>query len=287
MFSSECQVTLDEVNGVIRLEYENTFRFTRSRTTGERSECHIRLDSVQRFSCYRVPEDVDEDPTETKEEKKRRYEPFSFLSMNVELDDLNMLSKFSNSYKPDGSDSKCKFIVLDFREGKDMSNLVERIKKLGVTNRSITILREEQKEEYSEALIEHSRKEFRSRYEITPKKKKSKFLAGKPSDFILLVYPFAGDQREIEAAAEGLTEASGENCKEDTDEETSKERDIAETSGESINSITPTNEELAAEIAQGKVRQRAHYVTIRVEDFERLEPTEWLNDSLLDFWMQW
>ena len=37
--------------------------------------------------------------------------------------------------------------------------------------------------------------------------------------------------------------------------------------------------------AKGAARQ--HYVTIRVEDYERLEPREWLNDSLVDFWMQW
>jgi Ulp1 family protease len=35
------------------------------------------------------------------------------------------------------------------------------------------------------------------------------------------------------------------------------------------------------------VQQRAHFVTIRVEYYKRLDPGKWLNDSLVDFWMQW
>jgi Ulp1 family protease len=35
------------------------------------------------------------------------------------------------------------------------------------------------------------------------------------------------------------------------------------------------------------VQQRAHFVAIRVEDYERLDPGKWLNDLMVDFWMQW
>jgi hypothetical protein len=39
--------------------------------------------------------------------------------------------------------------------------------------------------------------------------------------------------------------------------------------------------------AETKTRGRAHFLTVRVEDYERLEPGEFLNDTLIDFWMQW
>ena len=32
---------------------------------------------------------------------------------------------------------------------------------------------------------------------------------------------------------------------------------------------------------------RSHFITIREEDTDRLEPGEYLNDTLIDFWMQW
>ena len=35
------------------------------------------------------------------------------------------------------------------------------------------------------------------------------------------------------------------------------------------------------------IRLVGHFVTITVEDYDRLDPGEWLNDSLVDFWMQW
>ncbi len=37
----------------------------------------------------------------------------------------------------------------------------------------------------------------------------------------------------------------------------------------------------------GKTKSRAHFLTIRDEDYDRLEPGEFLNDTLIDFWFQW
>ena len=33
--------------------------------------------------------------------------------------------------------------------------------------------------------------------------------------------------------------------------------------------------------------ERSHFLTIREEDMDRLEHGEYLNDTLVDFWMQW
>ena len=34
-------------------------------------------------------------------------------------------------------------------------------------------------------------------------------------------------------------------------------------------------------------RQRAHHLVVRMKDYNRLKPRKWLNDTLVDFYMQW
>lgn len=99
-------------------------------------------------------------------------------------------------------------------------------------------------------------------------------------DFILLVYPFAGDRIEIEAAADGLNEASGNNrfAFDNTRCPLNEESGQASETMDNCWKTDATRERLC---------QKGHKVTIMVKDCKRLEPTEWLNDSLVDFWMQW
>jgi hypothetical protein len=75
---------------------------------------------------------------------------------------------------------------------------------------------------------------------------------------IVLVYPFAADHGQIEEAAAGLTLASDEV--------------VADSS---TACISPENS-----------RNRFH-LTIRTTDMDRLNPGKKLNDSIIDFWMQW
>lgn len=103
-------------------------------------------------------------------------------------------------------------------------------------------------------------------------KKRSSFVDGRQAECTLLVYPFAGDATEIEDAAKGLTEASRSV---DMLGNSRDEPDISPYSKDEDEESTATT------------RQRAHFVTINVGDYERLDPGEWLNDSLVDFWMQW
>jgi hypothetical protein len=102
----------------------------------------------------------------------------------------------------------------------------------------------------------------RRRLSVNLKEKRTGFLAGRGSNDILLVYPFNGDKTMIENASVGLKEAaSNPNC-------------------------NVVNESQQGTVVEGS--SRAHYLTICVSDFERLEyETEYLNDTLIDFWMQW
>jgi hypothetical protein len=92
---------------------------------------------------------------------------------------------------------------------------------------------------------------------------------------------------EILRAAEGLKEAGG-MCRPmtDADSDTAAMASSELALPERPSNKPPEDSQKQAD-AQGKVRQRAHYVSLRVEDYNRLDPGEWLNDSLVDFWMQW
>eukprot|EP00546_Thalassionema_frauenfeldii_P001232 CAMPEP_0178932684 /NCGR_PEP_ID=MMETSP0786-20121207/22774_1 /TAXON_ID=186022 /ORGANISM="Thalassionema frauenfeldii, Strain CCMP 1798" /LENGTH=1112 /DNA_ID=CAMNT_0020610043 /DNA_START=136 /DNA_END=3472 /DNA_ORIENTATION=+ len=91
------------------------------------------------------------------------------------------------------------------------------------------------------------------------------------SNETLVVFPFGGEDAGLDRAAQGLTEAR---------------------QALASNAI---NDEKKVEILNGKqsdidvkkAKARSHVLTIRDEDFERLDYGEFLNDTLIDFWMQW
>jgi len=106
----------------------------------------------------------------------------------------------------------------------------------------------------AEPLIRDSEKQYNLRKQAKPKKMDS-FIANRKSDDILVVYPFGADKDKLEAAASGLNELAWRESPESGKEDT--------------------------------VEVKSHYIEIRVEDYERLDTGQWLNDSLVDLWMQW
>jgi hypothetical protein len=133
-----------------------------------------------------------------------------------------------------------------------------------------------------------------------PRKGKASGLTDNP---VLLVFPFGHDEERIDSAAEGLNEAfrvlqrlddegvvvDGDRKVENTavaglDPSGSESEPAEQTDIE-----TDANEVVQAENQQEPMKgsARAHFLTIRQEDFDRLEPGEFLNDTLIDFWMQW
>jgi hypothetical protein len=132
---------------------------------------------------------------------------------------------------------------------------------------------------------------------------------------ILLVFPFDADEGNIDAAAESLTEVNRVIEQADV----TRKIGLAETSGSSYNgrpagkprinanatiretlldhskeqsSSSDSDAGIEAMVEAGitdeaKKKVRAHYLTIRREDTDRLEPGEFLNDTLIDFWMEW
>ena len=280
---------------MLRLEYDKQLlSITRSRKNKDvpRGEISIPLNrnNLIELKHFSVDETgVEDSPKEDGQQTTDLgYEPFSFVSMKIDPEATD-LDQFTASYKPDGPDNKCKYVVLEFRADNEMFDMVNTIEN-SYDSEGIGGLESKLKPEkvmaYSESLVIDSKKERSSRLRTAHKKSQNSFLAGKKNDFILLVYPFAGDPKEIEAAAAGLNEARGNLS---IDGQTNND-DPGATSSEQPNVKSVGSGDLLLEKPEAtkvKSRQRAHYVTIRVEDYERLEPMEWLNDSLVDFWMQW
>ena len=127
-------------------------------------------------------------------------------------------------------------------------------------------------EKYMKALIEDTRKERAERMRIA---RKTRSGGNKKRDDannkLLLVYPFDVEEAVLSAAASGLKELGGDLLGLDRSNAISVQGQLDE--GDTAERI--------------KKPTRTHYVTIRDDDKERLCPGQFLNDTLVDFWMRW
>merc|ERR1712238_404701 len=165
---------------------------------------------------------------------------------------------------------ECQF-VLEFEDDKHFRELLDAIEESDLC--SPYEAQPADTEEFASSLIADSKKNYNFRRKGPPKKKDT-FIAKKKSDEILLVYPFEEDRRKIEAAVSELNELSHNETSDDEIKTKTKNPNQSDGS-EAKNLATP----------QGS--QRLHHIVIRVEDYEKLEMGQWLNDSLVDLWMQW
>jgi hypothetical protein len=182
------------------------------------------------------------------------------LALHIHATPENMLDQYRRDFDPKEDNPGKKYLVLELRYKNDLNRIIAILSRLAADIKQIAVGPTKVRK-YATSLLASNPK---NRGRAT---KRNAFLDGRPSDYALLVYPFAGDPAEIEKAADGLTEAAG-----------------TLTAGAGTISPAPSDDK---EDGEGKSRHRAHFVTITVEDYDRLEPGEWLNDSLVDLWMQW
>lgn len=121
----------------------------------------------------------------------------------------------------------------------------------------------------TEVLVEDSTNERKRRMseskESENKKKDSE-------NKLLVVYPFGVDEAILSEAASGLKELGGDLLGID---------DMDDTKPPAASAMHDVEDDV-----KGK-SSRTHYVTIRDDDVERLCPGQFLNDTLVDFWMRW
>jgi Ulp1 family protease len=133
------------------------------------------------------------------------------------------------------------------------------------------------------SLISDSKKKYNLRSRVMPHETDA-FISNRRSDEILVVYPFGVDKNKTEAAADGLKELSwSEKFKGENQDSVEPKNDNKMDSATSTSS-NESSENLLTTVQSG---QRSHFIEIRVEDYEKLATGQWLNDSLVDMWMQW
>jgi hypothetical protein len=266
------------MNGVLELSFKPTNRFTQNASEIDRkTKLHkIRLEEELLEMQFYIADDA------TDAEKDDKEEQVSFLAMRITPSATNGLDTFSSSYRPDGNETVKKYILVEFRSDKDFKHLLDAVKTYPLMSAFMNDakLDVERAKSYSKALLDDSAREAKKRRKAgTLSMKNEGFLAGRKESDILLIYPFPGEGELIEKAARGLSEAGASMSPDDgTDASSSDE------AGKDQNSMDGKDDN---EESRDKNRNRGHFLTVRVGDYERLEPEEFLNDTLIDFWMQW
>jgi len=299
VFSKACEVRYhrDSKQGRISLSYDGK--------KGERVYHDINLDdaSIQEMKYYMANDDEDGKTISIDYDES---EQMSFLAMQVDPNTDNGLSIFPNAYKPSPSKkgsnlaASKRYIAIEFRSDAEFKGLLRVMKKDATLSAFVdqsSKLRAADAEEYGLSLLEAARKERIARESSmgsprvrrTRKKKRGSNI----SNEVLLVFPFGADEAKIDKAAVGLREAGFQSTSDSATRQENSEGGAADlkTSDEGMATASADDTETAddedKEDSAGKAKSRAHFLTIRDEDYDRLQPGEFLNDTLIDFWFQW
>lgn len=272
---------------------------------GEKVEHRINLDDESVLETkYFLSKDDDDQDGATISIDFDESEQMTFLALRVKPNEKNELSKYSNSYQPEKSDGadRRRYIAIEFRSDQEFLDLLRELKKdesLGAfVCDSTSLLKAAEAEVYGKALFQAARKERADRESNVGsprvRRKRRKKRGSKNSNEVLLVFPFGADKDKIDKVAEVLTEASNTNavkCDEDIAVEgsatlKSADEEAMTSLSERADNVDEKGDDDKDESA-GKAKSRAHFLTIRDEDYDRLQPGEFLNDTLIDFWFQW
>ena len=149
-------------------------------------------------------------------------------------------------------------VVCEFRCREDLEDVVADLRDIDYPEPLFfTKIDASTLPQYAEVLIEDSRNEREKRSHKSPRKSApSKKFSGKDEEDELLIYPFECNPMDLSTASKGLNEISIPAAL------------IQNSSDEALSA-------------------RGHFLTIRVGDYLRLEPMEYLNDTLIDLWMSW
>ena len=198
------------------------------------------------------------------------YEKMNYLIMRIKPSEENGLVIYSNAYLSDekvvakeGKAEKRKYIVVEIPERKALSSFISKMsdnEHLGPLIHTNHSLNEEEIKPFIQSLL--------------PQKRKTRSIARRKQykeDETMLVYPFFATDEELDSASDGLTEASNR---------------LSSTADAIIIDKTSVLT-CRDQISDTSAIYKTHMVTIRGEDYDRLVPCEFLNDTLIDFWMKW
>uniref|UniRef100_A0A7S3V8R4 Ubiquitin-like protease family profile domain-containing protein n=1 Tax=Chaetoceros debilis TaxID=122233 RepID=A0A7S3V8R4_9STRA len=235
-------------------------------------------DVIREFKYYTPVEEEDENVDLNGAKSKSNL---CYLVFRVDPTDENNLSQYSNAYlgkdkmETINTDSdkkilKKRYLLIEIDDVQAYRNILEMVKDIELVHALLSTcstgssgqLNPRERDEHIIALST----EKKSKRDSRATKKRHQYL----TEETILVYPFEAKPTELDSVAEKLIEASGRLKK--TDTTTMFEKRCNKIGREDV---------VAVPIG------KTHMVTVRGEDYERLEPYEFLNDSLIDFWMKW
>ena len=131
---------------------------------------------------------------------------------------------------------------------------------------------------YTVALQEENCKERKLRQSAGRRTRSGGSTKGKEGENkLLLVYPLDVDEAILTDATAVLKELGGDSLGVQTPHDVGEQPALA----------ASLDQDAQGDITNSKGSSRTHYITIRQDDKERLCPGQFLNDSLVDFWMRW
>ncbi len=188
----------------------------------------------------------------------------NFLAFCISKNVKNELGMYNKCYKPDTEmDLFKRFIVVEFHNNDDLPMLLSLMKNNYTLSTMLGEkgLAEDERNRYVESFVRHDeRLKERRRTRSTTNKS---YLRNVKLDEVVLNFPFDATYAQLDDAAKGLIEANGLSQNQDKKE-----------------SATTSNDEKFVNVWK-------HSHIIRGEDYERLNPGEYLNDALIDLWMTW
>lgn len=134
---------------------------------------------------------------------------------------------------------------------------------------------------YTKALVkdDNAEKAKRRSGPRTRSRGKNKVLSDSENK-LLIVYPFKAEEEHLQRVSSELKELGGDRLGVD---EVIVDVAMADASEED----TEVEEGEENNRVESGSSSRTHYLSIRQDDKERLEPGQFLNDTLVDFWMSW
>ena len=270
MFNKSCVLSIQSGgrNQHLRLMY---CKEKKQSNDSEDIEHMIQIDDVY-YIKYHIDIDANPDQKENAEENDKKLESSSSSLPNILIFQIipnveNKLVMYPNQYKPEDSTFNKKYIIVEFQSSDKLIRLLDLLKKIEefkklVEDGGLTV--EERRHFISLLSTDGNSPAGRN----TRSSARKSYLKSVKSDQVLLSFPFEATYDELDHAASGLAEA---NCK--------------FSNGHDCAHLIKSSENFDGTQTFNNVWKHSHI--IRGEDYNRLQPEEYLNDSLIDLWMTW
>jgi hypothetical protein len=230
-------------------------------------------DSVESSTNASIPVKETGESNALKSSPNEKCSEPCYLIMRISPTRENKLAIYSNkyltdeNYPPDNVAShlqlKKRFVVAEVHDNLAFLNLIDFMKKNDMLYSLLS---------GGEISLEQAHEKITCLQPKRVKKVKTPIASKYKHDETILVFPFHAKDSELNDASKNLIEANGKLTSSEISTFFSKET---------------TEDDVRIEQPQSQRVAKVHTVTIRGEDYDRLSPYEFLNDTLIDFWISW